>query len=270
MQLLARTPLTSFSMLNKLLHFTLYIISPIVFWLAVWQIGALAVDRSYFLPTVQETADALFRIIREEDFFYIVLMTLVRVLRGIFIGTVFGSVLAVLSHKFKFVYSLVSPLLSVVKATPVASVIILLWISMDGDDLSVFIAFLMVLPIIWQNLYNAFSSIDKDLTEITKSYEFSYLKRLRILVLPTLESYFIPAFITAIGLAIKSEIAAEIIAGVKDSVGRMIYHSKDAYDTASVFAWTIVGILLSILLEKFTKCIFYSRLKKIKRAEVRI
>ncbi len=257
-------------MLNKLWHFVLHILLPVVFWLSVWQIGAMAVGRSYFLPTVPQTLEALVGIIREEDVLRVVIMTLGRVLRGLALGTLVGASLALLSHKFKLIYSLVSPALSVIRATPIASVIILLWISMNGDSLSVFVAFLMVLPIIWQNLYDAFSSIDTELTELTYSYEFSYFKRLKILVLPTLEAYFIPAFLTAIGLAIKSEIAAEIIAGVKDSVGRMIYHSKDAYDTAAVFAWTIIGIALSILLERLAGLLFRSRLKKIKRSEVKL
>ncbi len=244
---------TNSIMLSKLRVFTEKILLPAVFWLSVWQIAAFCVDRSYFLPTVPETAKALLNVLLSEDFIPVASATLLRVLSGLLLGTAAGALLALLAHKHRLVYNLLFPALSVIKATPIASIIILLWISLNGNTLSVFVAFLMVLPIIWQNLYDGFASVDKDLLELSRSYEFSYFKRLRILILPSLKEYFIPAFITSVGLAFKSEIAAEIIAGVKSSVGQMIYGAKDAYDTAAVFAWTLVGIFFSIALESLAK-----------------
>ncbi len=241
-------------MLNKIKFICHKILLPIVFWIAVWEIGAAVINNSFFLPTVSETLSALVKIISSDDFLIISAFTLIRVLAGLFIGTIFGCIFALAAHRFGIVHSILSPFVSVVKATPVASIIILLWISpLNGNQLAIFISLLMVFPIIWQNLYDGFSSIDKELDELASSYEFSYKKRLKILVIPTLKKYFIPAFITAMGLAFKSEIAAEIITGVRNSIGQMIYYSKDAYDTASVFAWTVVGIVLSILLENITK-----------------
>jgi ABC-type nitrate/sulfonate/bicarbonate transport system permease component len=72
--------------------------------------------------------------------------------------------------------------------------------------------------------------------------------------LPALKRYFIPAFITAIGLAFKAEIAAEIIVGgVTNCIGVMIYRAKDVPATDEVFAWTVIGIFFSILLESLAK-----------------
>jgi len=240
-------------MKNKLIDFLLHKLLPIVFWLSVWEIVAIIVNRSYFLPHVSETLASLYNIVLSEEFPKVASLTLLRVLLGIALGTLCGAMMAIISHKIRIVYSLISPINSVIKATPVASIIILLWISMNGNVLAVFIAFLMVFPIIWQNLYDAFSSIDKDLIEVSRVFEFSYKKQLKLLVLPALKQYFLPAFVTAIGLAFKAEIAAEIIAGVRNSIGQMIYYSKDALITSDVFAWTIVGVAFSIAIEKIAR-----------------
>ncbi len=242
-----------FSMSNKLKVLCFKILLPLVFWLGVWQVLSIIVNRAYFLPSVPETAEALGKILLSKDFIRISGLTLLRVIFGLLFGTVFASVFALSAHKIPFIHHILSPAVTVIKATPIASVIILLWISMNGNTLSAFVAFLMVFPVIFQNLYDGFSSVDKELSELCTSYGFSYIKRLKILILPTLKKYFIPAFITSVGLAFKSEIAAEIIAGVRNSIGQMIYHSKDAYDTAAVFAWTIVGISFSIILESLCK-----------------
>ena len=139
---------------------------------------------------------------------------------------------------------------------------------MNGNALAVFIAFLMVFPIIWQNLYDAFSSIDTNLIEVSRVFQFSYKKRLKLLVLPALKRYFLPAFVTAIGLAFKAEIAAEIIVGVRDSIGQMIYHSKDALITADVFAWTIVGVGFSIIIESLARRVLLPQNARKTEAEI--
>ena len=62
--------------------------------------------------------------------------------------------------------------------------------------------------------------------------------------------YLIPGIITASGLCWKAEIAAEIIAYTKRSIGQGINDAKYNLDTPTVFAWTLVIILLSVALEK--------------------
>ncbi len=259
------------TMLSKLKNVSIRFLLPIVFWLTVWQIGALIVksatpnNTTYFLPTVTETFFALIKIIKSEVFFKTVAKTLLRIIFGLFLGTSLGIFFGIVSYKSKIVYSLLSPAISVVKAVPVASIIILLWISLSGDMLSVVIALLMVLPIIWQNVYDGLSAVNKELSELAFAYEFSFVKKMKILVMPTLSNFLIPAIITATGLAFKSEIAAEIIAGVRDSIGQMIYHSKDAFDTAAVFAWTIVGVFFSIVFEKLTRSLLLKMKSKSKK-----
>ena len=252
----------------KLKAFLLHTLLPICFWLGVWEVLAIIVGHSYFLPHVSETALALVNLFKSENFLEVTLLTLARILLGITFGTLIGGTLAIISHKFKLLHALISPINSIVRATPVASIIILLWISMNGNSLAVFVSFLMVFPIIFQNLYDAFSSIDYELIEVARVFRFSYKKKLKLLILPALKKYFIPAFITAIGLAFKAEIAAEIIAGVSDSIGGMIYDAKDALNTADVFAWTIVGIALSILIEKITKSLLIRKKATKKEAEI--
>ena len=181
------------------------------------------------------------------------MMTLSRVIAGLVLGTVFGIVFAMLSHRFYVVKAILSPAITVIKSTPVASFIIILWIMMSGSALSIFIAFLMVVPVIWQNLMDGYDAIDAQMYEVAEIFEFSGFKRLRILVIPTLFGYLYPALITSVGLAWKSEIAAEIIAYTKNSIGYMINNAKADFDTPRVFAWTVVIITMSILLELITK-----------------
>ena len=66
-------------------------------------------------------------------------------------------------------------------------------------------------------------------------------------------NYFFPAVITSIGLAWKAEIATEIIAYTRHSIGQYIYDARYHLLTDEVFAWVIIIVLFSICLEIITK-----------------
>lgn len=230
-----------------------YTLLSLLVWLLVWQISAVALDREYFLPAPVTTFKALLSLISTAEFYRITLLTLTRVLLGISLGVIIGTLFAVLSHSLTWFYHLVRIPITVVRSTPVASFIIILWILLSGDALAVFVAILMVAPIVWQNLLDGYSSIDKELIEVTEVFGFSKRKRFLVLTLPALKKYFLPAVITSVGLGWKAEIAAEIIAYTKNSIGQKISDAKYNLHTAEVFAWTLVIIFFSIALEWATR-----------------
>ncbi len=236
-------------MLRLALRMTL----PLLFWLSLWQLGASLVDREFLFPGIPSTARALISLLGNQVFWKSAALTLLRVLVGLVLGTLFGIILAVISNAHPAVKTLFAPLIAIMRATPVATFIVILWVLMSADGLSILIAVIMVMPIVWQNILDGFASIDKDLLELSAVFEFSYFKRLRLIVIPTLTRYLIPAVITATGLAWKSEIAAEIIAYTRDSIGQLINDAKFNIETPTVFALTIVIIVFSILLEKLVK-----------------
>ncbi len=230
-------------------------------WIGVWYLAAFRVGNKLLLPSPYDTAVALLDLISEANFYKAVAFTLIRVLLGLVIGIIFGVSIAILCHKFNIVKSVFSPAISIIRSTPVASFIVLLWVLLDGSALSVVVAFLMVMPIVWQNTLDGFSSIPQELIEIAQVYELSYRRRYEVLVLPVLSQYIFPAVITSVGLAWKSEIAAEIIAYTKDSIGMHINDAKTFLLTPMVFAWTVVIVVMSLCIEFFIKKLL-GRIKK--------
>lgn len=249
------------SIMKSNLFKTVKFILSILFWIVVWEVAARLINHSYLLPTLPQTLVALWKIVYSGRFFSAVFLSILRVVSGLVIGTLLAIILAALSYRFEIVKMLFSPLVSVVKSTPIASVIILLWIMLSGNLLAIFISVLMVLPIVWQNLIDGYNSIDNELLEVCHVFNFSYRKRLKVLIIPTLIKYFIPALITSVGLAWKAVISAEIIAYVNNSIGQFINDSKYNFDTPSVFAWTLIVIIFSLILEKLTKYLL-ARYKK--------
>ena len=78
----------------------------------------------------------------------------------------------------------------------------------------------------------------------------------------------LPAFssgcVSAMGLAWKSGIAAEVLSQPSLAIGTNLYNSKVYLETAELFAWTLVVILLSLLIEKGIM-FFFSRVVRNRR-----
>lgn len=241
------------SIMKNKIYSVLRLILPLFFWIGAWQIASMLIGHKFLLPSVNDTAVALFELLFEVEFYLVTFLSIFRVIIGLILGSLIGIILAFTSYKVPTINNILSPLFSVVKSTPIASIIIILYIMLSGNTLTVFVAVLMVTPIVWQNVLDSFTSIPRDLIEVCDAYQVSSLVRLRILVLPSVMKYFIPALITASGLCWKASISAEIIAYTSRSLGQYINDASNNLDTPTVFACTVVVIIFSIILEKLTK-----------------
>ena len=158
--------------------------------------------------------------------------------------------------------ALVLPLMSVIKATPVASFIILALIWLGSSRVPSFITFLIVLPVVWTNLDVGLQKIDPQLREVVLVFRMPFFKRVKFLLIPSVKPYFVSACRTSMGLAWKAGVAAEIIAMPRDTIGTMIGEAKLYILTPEMFAWTITVILLSLLIEFCFSRLFESKRKK--------
>ena len=226
---------------------------PIIIWISVWQISSMLVKHRFILPSVYDTVEEFLILIKEPKFYLALFYSVLRVVVGLVLGSIIGALLAFLSFKIKFIHSIISPLFSVIRSTPIASIIIFLYIMLSANTLTVLIAILMVAPIVWQNVLDSFKAIPEDLLEICSCFEMSSSSKFRVLIFPTVLKFFIPALITSSSLCWKASVSAEIIAYTTKSIGQFISDAKNDLNTSRVFACTVVVIIFSIMLEKLSK-----------------
>ena len=225
------------------------------FWIGLWWLSAIAVGLPKLFPGPVETAKALAHLAQTAVFWRSVGMTLLRVALGYLCAVAAGILLAAGCYRFRGLDTLLSPLRTVVKATPVSSFILLVWLWLRRGTVPVFISFLMVLPIIWTGVQEALKAVDGDLKEMTAAYRFSFGKRLRYLYAPSVRPALTAACMTGLGFAWKSGIAAEVIALTPDSVGKHLSDAKNYLEYPDLFAWTVTVIVLSMALEGLLKAL---------------
>ena len=82
--------------------------------------------------------------------------------------------------------------------------------------------------------------------------------------------YFSAACKSSLGLSWKAGIAAEVICTPKHSIGIKLSDAKVYLESEALFAWTIVVIILSVLIEKFFVFLLESFAKKGGGADVEV
>ncbi|MBE6932705.1 MAG: ABC transporter permease subunit [Ruminococcaceae bacterium] len=222
----------------------------LVFWLGVWAFAAWRMGQPLLLPSPIHVAGRLWHLMGEGGFWLTTAASLGRVLLGVVLSVVLGVALAALTEAFSWLNDLLSPLLTVIKSTPVASFIILAILWMGRDQVPVFIVILMALPVIWANVATGIRTTDPGLLQMAKVYQFPLLRRLRRIWVPSVMPHFLSACRTSLGLAWKAGIAAEVLTVPANSIGKMLYTSKLNFQIEELFAWTLVVIVLSLVIEQ--------------------
>ena len=222
----------------------------VLFWLAVWQAAAMAIGQEVFLVSPVQALRCLLQLLPQADFWRRVGFSAGRILLGFGLGVVCSAVLAVAAEVCPTAEALIAPVLQLVKATPVASFIILALVWVRGTSLSVLISFLMVLPVLYGAVRTGIRAADPQLLEMAKVFRLPLGRRLRAVWLPAVLPAFRQGCSVALGICWKSGVAAEVIGLPNGSIGDALYRAKITLSTGELFAWTFVIILLSAAFEK--------------------
>lgn len=225
------------------------------FWLLIWQVLSLAANSVLILPSPVDTAKSLVRLAGQSAFWVSSLLSLLRIGAGYVAAVLLGTVLGTLTAFSPFADTLLRPIRGIMKATPVASFILLVLLWLRTGIVPAFTSFVMVLPLVWANVQEGVLATDERLTEMASLFQFGRKKTLMRVYLPSIMPHLLAACATGLGFAWKAGVAAEVLARTADSIGKNLVESKSYLETPDMFAWTAVVIALSMLFERVFVCL---------------
>ena len=235
---------------NKKLLSILKPIGAAVFWLLLWEFLYIIVGKDVILPSPANTVKVIADVFFTVAFWTPVFNTMFRILEGFLLAVFCGAVFAVITNYSSLMRALLTPLFSIIKAAPVASFIILMLIWLPDNAIPVWASFMMVFPIVWGNVSKGLSNISSDLKDMSKAFKVPFFTRLKRIYIPSVMPYFMAGATTAVGMSWKAGLAAEVLCTPQSAIGTNLYNAKIYLLTEEVFAWTIVIIILSIIIEK--------------------
>jgi NitT/TauT family transport system permease protein len=127
------------------------------------------------------------------------------------------------------------------------SVLAVMWFGIT-EFAPVFAIFVVVLPMLTLNMWQGTKSLDKDLMEMSRIFNFSGRSVLLDVILPQLLPFCLAGARLGFALGWKVVVLSELF-GLTSGVGYMINRAFSSYSMADVLAWTLGFTLIMFVLE---------------------
>lgn len=216
--------------------------------LLAWQIAAQRLG-SLLMATPWQTLQALAQLLGSEAFHQHGLVTLGRIGLGVGLGCTLGFCLGVLAGLDARLRGLLEPLRWLLMAIPPVVVVVLamLWFGL-GSAMVVFISVLMLAPGMYVNTVKGMLLVDRGLIEMAHVYRLGPWQRLRHLYVPTLAAPLTAALLIAACGGVRLVVMAEVL-GADSGAGFALANARSTFDSAGLYAWTLLLLLLVAGLE---------------------
>lgn len=219
-------------------------------WLVLWQILSMAVGSELLLPGPYQTLRALGNLVQTPKFYLDTIWTLLRCAAAMGLSLLIGAGAAWCSYRKKMIRTFLSLPVSFFKSVPVMAVIIYVILLAASDWVAVIVCFIMCFPIVYTNLLSGLDAVSAEYLELAAVYELTKAQSLRLIYIPSVRANFNAALRLTCGLSWKAVIAAEVLSIPHFSLGYEMLNAKYYLETANLFAYIAVIVILSILFEK--------------------
>jgi len=236
-------------MLTSTTRNRLLTLASILVLLLVWKLLAVFWHQEIIMPSPELTLTKLWMVINSVTFWPSVGATLARGLIGFAISCVLGVILGFAAGFSAPIFWLLQPWVTVIRTTPVMSVVILAIIWFRSDIVPIFVTFLMIFPIIYGNVVAGIKNVDRQLLEMAHMYRVKSRRIIFELYFPSILPYLLAGASNAMGITWKVIIAAEILSQPVYAIGTNLMIAKIYLETGQVLAWTVVAILISFVFE---------------------
>ncbi|WP_333860887.1 ABC transporter permease [Clostridium sp.] len=225
----------------------------LIFWILIWHVCSVFINEELLLPSPFQVLKSLVLLMGKFYFWKSVLSSVIRVIIGILLSVIIGIVLGLTAGLNKFFEELLEPVIVTVKATPVISIIIIALVWFSSSNVVIFTAILICFPIVYTNVIQGVKSIDKSLIQMAVVFKVKRKYILKDIYLPSIKNYIVSGILMCMGIGWKVSVASEVLSIPRYSIGLNLLSAKTTLETAELFAWTIVVVILSFMFEKVFK-----------------
>ena len=176
--------------------------------------------------------------------------TILRGIVGILLAGIVAAAFAFLAVRFKWLFKLAQPVLSVMRSVPVVSFILLALIYLHREMIPLLIAFLMMFPLLAENLAKGLLNLQTEPAALAKVFGIKGKNKFWHIQYPQLKPYVFSGLSSAMGFGWRAIIMGEVLAQTVDGIGSRMKEAQAANDTVTLLVWTLAAILISYLFDK--------------------
>jgi NitT/TauT family transport system permease protein len=219
----------------------------------MWQLIAIEVNNDIYIPRIEQVVEATKEIVNNKSFWLIVSSSFYRTVFSYVAALILSMLLGVLSIVYPFFKYLMEPINSFGKTIPTMVLVVLSLVWFDKEKTPYVVGFAIILPILYEGIRNNLMQIDKKIIDMTKIYEVSLIDKIRKIYFPVMKFYFMSIFVSTFSLTFKVVIAGEVHGQPKFGIGSQIQLEKVNFNTPGIFAWIVIIVIISLVLEIINK-----------------
>ncbi len=223
-------------------------ISSILLFFALWDFGNQLYG-NLVLPSPKETIQTLFYMINEPKVIEDIFITIKRAFFGFFISLFLGSFLGLFAGLFVTASIMSRPIVTILVGMPPIAWIVLamIWFGMS-DTTVIFTVVIASFPIVFVGALEGTRTLEGNLKQMADSFNLPFKMKIFDLYFPHIFSYIFPAWISALGMAWKIVVMAELLSA-NDGIGSALAIARSQLDTPTALALVFIMIGSLLLIE---------------------
>jgi NitT/TauT family transport system permease protein len=219
--------------------------------LLVWEGAALAMGREIILPSPARVLTAAIQLYPTSRFLTDLWTTFLRGLAAFGLSALLGIAAGLLSGLRPLFGAALSPILTVIRATPVLALVLIALLWFPAGFVPIFTAFLMAFPVMATSAAQGALAADPLLLEMSRLFRVPRREVFFQLRLPSAAPHLLTGAKNALGLSWKVVVAGEILSQPERALGTGMQSSRLLLESASVFAWALAAVALCGFTEWF-------------------
>lgn len=236
-------------MFKKNIKKYLMILLSILILFTLWHIFYKLENHEVIIPSITSTIHEVINIITADNFINIIAATTIRAILGFILSLLIGCILGFIAGFKESLEFFMKPYLMIIKSTPIVAIMLIALIWIKSDGVPILVSFLLCYPIIYESVINGIKNTDKSIIEFGKVHKISNFTMIIDVYMPSVFSHIIANIFSTLALSFKTTVSSEIISIPKYGIGNSIYTAKVYLNTAEVFAWLIIIVLLSTIFD---------------------
>lgn len=227
----------------------------LVLILLVWLACSSTINSALILPSPYQVCVKCFELLCQKSTYTAIFGTVLRVLISFCVCFVTAVSLATLATFFRPLDGALYPFLIIARAMPTMCILFLCLVWFSDFVSPMLVAVLVIFPMLYSSTKTAINGVDKNLVQMSNVYKVPKRVQLRSLFVPSVANRLFDDAVSAMGLSVKLIISAEAISRTGGSLGRFMSVSKGALETAELFAYTVIAVLIALAFELVLKLI---------------
>ena len=216
---------------------------------AVWILAAAVVGNGYLLPSLSETLKETFALLGRISFWTAFFATLFRALTAFLISFVLAAGLSVVAYTVGGFEKIFSPILSFLRSLPTMAVLLMIFLWTSASKAPIFVACLVLFPMLYSAMTSSLAAVDKDLIEMSKAYEVPKKRMIFSLYIPSVLPTVCRESATSLSFSLKLIVSAEVMSNTFESLGGQMQSASLYAQTPTLFALVLTVFLAGYALE---------------------